>query len=190
MLIPERLNYDFSACQSPYTPPNPPVIPPESSGHTPRILRSYPPNPPVQPPESSGLSPLVSVSGVEGSEATRDTRHPTLRATRENSWPRCCAICQTEPPDSEVRNFAEKGEGRGAAPETRKAGPAERAGNLGFPKSASLPQGSVWSGERLSIIPEQKGDRSGLLPDRGFRHQRKPEAGRCVQCATGRVRRG
>ena len=29
----------------------------------------------------SALSPLVSVSGVEGSEATRDTRHPTLSET-------------------------------------------------------------------------------------------------------------
>jgi len=30
----------------------------------------------------SALSPTVSVSGVEGSEATRDTRHPTLSETR------------------------------------------------------------------------------------------------------------
>ena len=43
-----------------------------------RRLHSNPPAPPFLPSGASIFSSLVSVSGVAGSEATRDTRHPTL----------------------------------------------------------------------------------------------------------------
>ena len=51
------------------------------SAQTLRDVRSNAPRCPLQRSEMSALSPLVSVSGVEGSEATRDTRHPTLSET-------------------------------------------------------------------------------------------------------------
>ena len=45
----------------------------------------YTPGCPLLPSGVSTFSPIVSVSGVVGSEATRDTRHPTLKIFGQTS---------------------------------------------------------------------------------------------------------
>ena len=150
------------------TPPNRCREPSESLSRTLRIVVANPPNRCREPSGMLSRSPTVSVSGVEGSVATRDTRHPTLRATREKSWPHCCARNRPKPLAVRFRFFLLRNGKAGTLHRKPKSCESGESADLFFPKLEAAPRSpsSDLDGKRQDLPSGASREAGTFLADR------------------------